>query len=223
MLPTNVKPCRFPLPSPAPKQPGRAWTGGTNPGPRGHRGGPTASPRDPSPREECGGGCCVSACLSAHPRRPAFPPSPSSRSCDCTMCVKRTRVMLGSSGGRGRRAPYRIPYPHCVHVDRYNKSSMKVRVGVTHSPDRVNIESPASEYRPCTCRPSATARTRRRAARWCRKHRCLWNVTARSVHRSPSLPLLSTTHLPAMSALDRTPTGVWWVVSAPARATTSYI
>ena len=27
------------VPSPAPKQPGRAWTGGTNPGPRGHRGG----------------------------------------------------------------------------------------------------------------------------------------------------------------------------------------
>ena len=32
----------LPVPSPAPKQPGRAWTSGTNPGPRGHRGGPTA-------------------------------------------------------------------------------------------------------------------------------------------------------------------------------------
>ena len=45
-----------PVPSPAPKQPGRAWTGGTNPGPRDHRGGPTTSSLDPSPGEECGRG-----------------------------------------------------------------------------------------------------------------------------------------------------------------------
>jgi hypothetical protein len=51
---------------------------------------PTASPRDPSPREECGGGCCVSACLSAHPRRAAFPPSPSSQPCDRTICKLHT-------------------------------------------------------------------------------------------------------------------------------------
>ena len=88
----------------------RVWTGGMNTGPRGHRGGPTASLRDPSPGEECGRGCCVSARLSAHPGAPRRPP----RHPLSPVLARCTRVMLGSSGGRGCRAPYRIPYPHII-------------------------------------------------------------------------------------------------------------
>ena len=105
----------LPVPSPAPKQPRRAWLGGTNPGPRGHRGGPTASPRDPSPREECGGGCCVSACLSAHPRRAALPPSPSSQPCDRT--IRKVHTSHAWQLGRARATStisYTLLYPHII-------------------------------------------------------------------------------------------------------------
>ena len=37
---------------------------------------------DPSHGEERGKGCCVSACLSAHPWRAAPPPSPTREQCD---------------------------------------------------------------------------------------------------------------------------------------------
>jgi hypothetical protein len=137
-----------PVPTPAPKQPGRAWTGGTNPGPRGHRGGPTASPCDPSPREECGGGCCVSACLSAHPRRAAFPPSSSSQPCDRT--IRKLHISHAWQLGRARATStvsYTLPaynYKYGTTIRHGTRSA--VSSGVASMTDRLRPKPSVSIY-----------------------------------------------------------------------------
>jgi len=98
-----------PVPSPAPKQPGRAWTGGTNPSPRGHPGGPTASSRDPSPREGRDAAGDV-----------AFPPCPFSTS-------------------QARRAPILpSPHPPAIHSRSGARASAKAQTAQQPSPSQLN-------------------------------------------------------------------------------------